>query len=121
MAARTFAIGKVVKLNDTEFEIETHGVQIITIKVPEWLNEKLNALPSKSAFLRSIIMKIVNGEADLSPVSLEGPRQVVSVRVPLKIADELNEATERLIEKGIVRSRSELLIRAIANELKGVS
>ena len=119
----TFAIGKAIKINDTEYELDVHGVQIITIKVPKQLNEKLNALPSKSAFLRNVIMKIIAGEADLRPVDLDGPRrEVISVRVPLQVAEKLEEAAERLIERDVVKSRSELLIRAIANELaKGAS
>ena len=119
MAARTFAVGKAIRLSDTEYELDVHGVQIITIKVPKQLNEKLNALPSKSTFLRTVIQKIIAGEADLRPVNLDGPRQVISVRVPLQVADELDEVTEELIERGVVKSRNELLLRAIANELRG--
>lgn len=116
MASVTYRM-RAMRLSDTEFEIEVTGTKILTIKVPVRLNKELDKLPSKSDFIRSVISKIISGEAALSPVRLDGPKEVVSVRIPLEVFKKLKKVARKSVKEGLVKSRNELLARAIAKEL----
>ena len=105
------------RLSDTEFEIDVTGTKILTMKVPVRLNKELDKLPSKSDFIRSVISKIISGEAALSPVRLDDPKDVISVRIPLEVFNKLEEVVRKSVKEGLVKSRNELLARAIAKEL----
>ena len=91
----------------------------ITILIPSELNAKLDEFPSKSEFIRNVIQKIIEGKADLSPIEIDGPRQEVKVSVPTPLALKLELIAGDLARHGVVRSRNDMIVRAIANELRG--
>ena len=124
MPSKTFFIGKVVKVDDRTFEFTISGTQVVTLKVPLWLDEEIERLkgkynlPTKSDLIRLVIAKILRGEIDVSSpvdVNLDGPKKVISTRVPLDVAEKLDSLAVKLSKK----SRSRLIIDALLKEIAG--
>ena len=103
---------RISRISENEFELDIPDfTKTVTAKVPEELNKKLDQMvTNKSALIRSVLLKIVTENIDISSIKTEMNRKnVISVKMRYSEFVKVKKFAKR---NGI--SVSELINRAIA-------